>query len=87
MKSQKSSGEKPASPQIDYVGQELSKKLLHTIFVVGFALAWVIGVYMSDIWCTLYALVVVFGAGLICAVPPWRIYRKHPVIFGEKKAQ
>ncbi|KAI5189527.1 signal peptidase complex subunit 1 [Nematocida sp. AWRm77] len=82
----KSLGEK-LNPQIDYVGQELAKKILHSIYIVGFPLALIVGMYTSNIWYIGYSLVCVICIALLCVVPGWSIYRRNPVSFGAKKTQ
>ncbi|KAI5185347.1 signal peptidase complex subunit 1 [Nematocida homosporus] len=73
------------NPEVDYVGQELANKLMHCIFIIGFPLAFLISLITKNIIYLVYALCLVLGASLLLVVPAWRMYRKNPVVFGEKK--
>jgi len=71
--------------QVDYVGQNLANKLAHSVFVVGFPISLIVGMYKSNFMYLCYMLLATLGVCFVVVVPPWPIYRRNPVVFGDKK--
>lgn len=68
-------------PPADYVGQMLATKLMYMIYTVGYTLSLLAGIIYNDLVYTLYIGIGTFIVSLIVVVPPWKIYRKHPLKF------
>lgn len=74
------------NPQVDYVGQELSRKVMNAVFIIGYPVALLLGILMGDIFVTLYASAAVIAVGALLTVPGWPIFRRNPVAFyGSKR--
>lgn len=72
-------------PQIDYHGQELSKKMFYLLISIGYTISLITGVFFQDLKYTLFlGILTVFILFLVC-VPSWGFYRKNPLKFKEKK--
>lgn len=73
--------DKPA----DFVGQELSKKLMFMIFTIGYTLSIVAGYSLKDLKYTFYIASFSFALAFFLCVPSWPIYRKNPPKFVSSK--
>lgn len=66
---------------IDFVGQQLAGDYAQMILVAGTVLSFFAGYFAQSLKVTFstLALFVILGAALI--IPPWPMYRKHPVLW------
>lgn len=71
-------------PKIDYVGQELSCKLMYIILLLGYAISLVVGFFLKDLTFTLVLGVATVIFAFIITVPAWPYFRRNPLKF--KKA-
>lgn len=75
---------KRLDPNIDYIGQEYSLKLMYSILTVGYLLSLVTGLIVKDLT---YTLVLGIGTVVFCfiaTVPGWPYFRTKKVIFKKK---
>ncbi|OAG31983.1 signal peptidase complex subunit 1 [Nematocida displodere] len=75
------------NPQIDYVGQDLSLKILHSIFILGCTLSLGVGIFTSNFVNLVLSLGGTFLLALLVVVPGWPIYRRNPIDFSSKKSK
>jgi signal peptidase complex subunit 1 len=73
--------EERLNPPMDYVGQELSKKIMNSTFILGYPVALVCGIIREDIFVTLYLSLAVSLFGALLTIPSWPIFRRNPVTF------
>ncbi|KAI8061651.1 hypothetical protein BC940DRAFT_310056 [Gongronella butleri] len=64
---------------IDFQGQRLNEQILQAVLVLSSILAFVVGYVKESMFLTL----VISGGGFVLAallvLPPWPMYRKHPL--------
>jgi signal peptidase complex subunit 1 len=76
---------KKIDPCIDFVGQELACRLLYVVFIVGYTLAFIVGLALRDLRYTLFISMGTVITVLLAVVPPWPCYRKNPRVFQPAK--
>lgn len=72
------------NPQIDYVGQNLCLKLVHSIFIITIPFSLFISIWVSDIRVFFFAMLVVLLLTSAVVIPGWPMYRRNPVQFKGK---
>lgn len=74
-------------PPIDYIGQYLALRVVHTILICGVFLSLLFGYLYKDIFTVGY----VYGAtcllAVILVVPSWPFFRRNPVWGIEEKVK
>lgn len=78
---------KKLDPQIDYIGQEFSLRLMYFILLVGYTFSFILGVVTKDL---AYTLVLGIGTvifAFIATVPGWPYFRRNPVQFKKAKRE
>lgn len=71
-------------PNIDYIGQSYSLKLMYIIFIVGYTVSLIAGLLMKNLFYTLIIGISVSVLNFLFTVPAWPYFRKNPLKF--KKA-
>lgn len=72
---------KKLDPKIDYAGQELSRKLMHIILLVGYGLALLVGILLRDLTFTLVLGIATVVFAFLATVPAWPYFRMNPMKF------
>lgn len=72
---------KKLDPKIDYVGQSYAANLMYTIFIVGYSIAFLVGMIMKDLSYTLIIGIATVLISFILTVPGWPYFRRHPLKF------
>ncbi|KAI4291356.1 signal peptidase complex subunit 1 [Pancytospora philotis] len=70
---------------IDYVGQDLSLKLMYIIFAVGYTIAFAVGVSLKRLELTLIIGVATVLVAFMATVPSWPMFKRHPLRFKKAK--
>lgn len=68
-------------PPIDYIGQSFSLKLMRLVFIVGYSIAFLVGLAMSNLKYTLILGIVTCAVCFLLTVPAWPYFRRHPLKF------
>ena len=72
---------KKLDPELDYVGQELSQKLMYIFVMTGYLVAFLTGVILRDLTYTLYLGIATVILAFIVTIPGWAYFRKNPLKF------
>lgn len=70
---------KKIDPPIDYIGQHLANRIVHTTLIVSVGMAFISGHIYKDIFVMGYAYACGSLVALAVVVPSWPIYRRNPV--------
>lgn len=68
-------------PPIDYIGQSCASKLMNMIFIIGYSIAFLAGLIMSDLKYTLAIGVFTCVSAFVFTVPSWPYFRRNPLLF------
>lgn len=64
---------------MDFEGQDLSERLFKYILVTAGVIGFIVGYISQELSHTVFILLAGLGiSGLVC-LPPWPMYRKHPL--------
>ncbi|KAL6122151.1 hypothetical protein NUSPORA_00816 [Nucleospora cyclopteri] len=74
-------------PNIDYQGQKLADDLMKFIFVVGYAISFVVGMFLGNLKYTLYGGIATVVINLLLTIPAWSYFRQTPLKFKKYKTQ
>ncbi|EIJ87479.1 signal peptidase complex subunit 1 [Nematocida parisii] len=66
-------------PPVDYIGQHLANRIIHTTLILGIILALISGYIYKDIFIMGYVYVFSSILCLILTVPAWGIFRRNKV--------
>lgn len=72
-------------PVIDWQGQYLNMVLMYAIFIVGFMVAFVAGVIMSNLVYTLKIMLATMVVNAVVTLPGWSFYRRNGIKFKKEK--
>merc|ERR1712126_307911 len=64
---------------MDYEGQKLAERLFQIIIVLFGACGWAYGYYVQDFFITVLTLGAGFVLACLMTLPPWPVYRRHPL--------
>lgn len=78
---------KKFDPEIDYVGQEFSHRLMYLIFLLGYAISFVFGFVTRDLTYTLVLAVGTVVLAFVATVPSWPYFRRNPLRFKKSKKE
>jgi len=78
---------KKLDPEIDYVGQSFSLRLMYLIFLVGYAISFVVGFLAKDLTYTLVLGVGTVVLAFVATVPSWPYFRRNPLKFKKSKKE
>lgn len=67
--------------EIDYIGQSYSCRLMTVIFTVGYIIALVFGLVLSNLKYTLFIGIATAVVCFIMTVPSWPYFRRHLLKF------
>lgn len=68
-------------PEIDYIGQSFSSKLMNLIFIIGYTIALLTGLILSNLKHTLTIGVATCVMSFLLTVPAWPYFRSHSLKF------
>ncbi|XP_077385229.1 signal peptidase complex subunit 1 [Festucalex cinctus] len=64
---------------MDYKGQKMSEQIFQGIILVCAVVGFVYGLIIQQFGCTVYIVLVGFVVSCILTLPPWPMYRRHPL--------
>ncbi|CAO3588808.1 unnamed protein product [Absidia cylindrospora] len=64
---------------IDFEGQRLAENLTYYILISAFLIGFITGYALESMQLTLAIFGIGFVAACLFAIPPWPMYRRHPV--------
>ena len=67
--------------KIDYIGQELSLKLMYLSLLIGYAFSLLAGIVMNNLMYTLVFGIVTAALSFLATVPSWGYFRRNPLKF------
>ncbi|KND01980.1 uncharacterized protein SPPG_02487 [Spizellomyces punctatus DAOM BR117] len=65
--------------KIDFEGQRLSERYLHLILTFSGIVSFLVGFALQSLQTTLYILLAGGIIASLVSIPPWPMYRSHPV--------
>lgn len=65
--------------QVDYKGQKLAKQMFQGIFFVSAIVGFIYGYLAEQFGWTVYIVMAGFAFSCLLTLPPWPIYRRHPL--------
>jgi len=68
---------------IDYIGQSCASKLMNMIFIIGYVVAFIVGVVMSNLKYTMAIGVLTCLLAFVITIPPWPYFRRNHLQFKE----
>ena len=68
-------------PEIDYIGQEFSERLMLLILSVGYAISLAVGLFKVDLTYTLHLGIAANVVCFILTVPSWPYFRRNALRF------
>jgi len=66
---------------IDYIGQSCASKLMNMIFIIGYAVAFIAGLVMSNLKYTMAIGVLTCFLAFAITIPPWPYFRRNRLQF------
>ncbi|TBU10808.1 microsomal signal peptidase Spc12 [Hamiltosporidium tvaerminnensis] len=73
--------------KIDYKGQELAKKIMMIVYILGYTMSLIAGYTLGDLKYVLYGGIATVILVVLLVVPSWPFYRKNLVVFGDKEKE
>lgn len=67
------------SPLQDFEGQKKAEKIFQIIIVLSAIIGFGVGYHAERLSYSIYTLGVGFLLGSLVTIPPWPMYRKHPL--------
>lgn len=76
---------KAVDPELDYHGQRLNMFLMYVIYLLGFTVAFLAGIFLNNLKYTLMVTVATIVLNGLVTLPGWKIYRRHPLRYKKEK--
>ncbi|XP_053214751.1 signal peptidase complex subunit 1-like [Panonychus citri] len=72
---------------MDFAGQKKAEKLFQTLILTAAVIGLGIGYYHEQFSYTVYSLGAGFVISCLLTLPPWPMYRKHPVKWQKRRKE
>ncbi|XP_036390273.1 signal peptidase complex subunit 1-like [Megalops cyprinoides] len=66
---------------MDYKGQKLAEQIFQGIILVSAVIGFVYGMMIEQFGWTVYIMLAGFTVSCVLTLPPWPIYRRHPLVW------